>query len=135
MPKKAKTEILTWHDGYAKAATLLLQGKTQKEAAEIVGVTQVTVRNWKLKPLFRRIYNTIARETAQEIKAQLLPEVRKSIRALAEFRDDQTLAKPHRIRAAESLMNYYVKYAGLVDIQEQFYEYEERIAKLENTEE
>lgn len=91
-----------------KAAMVLAEGKTLKEAAEAAGVSDKTIKNWKHEPLFMSRVNEKKAELADEYDKEWLAKITKRAKEVIETNLDNK--NPWiAMRAAEKVLDMIEK--------------------------
>lgn len=111
--------------------TYLLAGKSQKEAAALVGVHENQVGKWMQQPVFVAELRTGQRRALAMVVNRLSAGGSAAVDALASVMTDKTESTPNRLRAADRLLAHYmnayatgVTAADLADLQRRIEELE-----------
>ena len=87
------------------AAELLARGKTCREVARALGISERALYNWRKRPAVQRAIYAIQQElidTSQSLGVGLMPE---AIRTLTEVMNDPEARAADRIAASRALLN------------------------------
>ena len=102
----------------------LLSQPTMKEAASVVGVTEVTMWRWMQDNTFRAAYMTARREAVNVAISRLQGAAGEAVDTMCELMRDTQAPKTVRLMAARAVIEYSLKATELEDLAE-------RVAELE----
>lgn len=99
-----------------KALQALLTCSTKKEAADVAGITDRTLRTYLADPVFQAEYRKAVGELVDEATRQAQKALTPAITALRCIVEDETEKSGNRISAARTLLEFGLKLTEFNDI-------------------
>lgn len=124
-PHGPDTDGLTERQRRALAA--LLAAPTAKQAAEMAGIGERTLKRFKTFPAFQRAYRAAQRELLENAVCQSRQHLTGALSALADIATDETAPPAARVSAARSCIEFALKLGEQSDIMERLAELEQAI--------
>ena len=111
-----------------KAIVALLNEPTMKEAAEIAGISEVTLWRWLQNADFRKSYMEARRLAVQRAIARTQAITSEAVETLREVMNDKAATGSERIAAAKAILDYAMKGIELEDHEQRLGELEAKLA-------
>ena len=110
-----------------KAIIALLNQPTMKDAAEVAGISEVTLWRWLQQPDFRALYMEARRQAVQRAIARTQAVTSEAVETLREV---MKCAMPSaRVAAAKAILDYALKGIQLDDLEQRLSELEGKLAE------
>ena len=114
-----------------EAAHLLASGRTSAEVAKAVGTTYTTVYRWQRRQEFIEYQGTIAFKRDVSFQDVLEGSAKKAVTFLADVLDSPDSSLTTKMKAADSLVNAYIRATPLMETGVRTSETQEVMAFLE----
>ena len=105
MPERRRSP----QDGLAErerlAVNLLARGKTNRDVAKSIGVTERTVYNWRQRPAVQRAIFAQQQELIDDSQAQGIDVIPEAVQTLVEIMNDPEARASDRIAASRALIS------------------------------
>lgn len=107
-----------------KALQALLVCRTRREAAQMAGISETTLRTYLQEPEFQSRYRQAFGDLVESAARQAQQAINPALSTLREIMEDGDEQAQARITAARSVLEYAVKLTEQVDVLEQLRELE-----------
>lgn len=92
------------------------------EAAEMCGISKMTIYKRLRNPDFKKKYDDSCMDTVMEVKTAIQAKMLGAVAVMSELMDDQTNKAQVRLNAADAVLRHGLKLTEQVDIMEQIAE-------------
>lgn len=99
-----------------KAVAALLANTTAKDAARAAGISYSTMLRWLAEPAFRAALREAQAQELAHATALLAGDLTAAIGTLAEIHSDSEQPASVRVRAANSVLDYHLRYLDAYDL-------------------
>ena len=106
---------------------LLADGLTVAEAAQVLGVGERTVYNWRAKPEFLAALRSADADNLREISRKLTTSSDTALGVLETIMNDTTAPASVRVRAASEILNHRARFYELVNLGDRLADIETRL--------
>lgn len=110
-----------------KALAALLTSQTQEEAANKLGITARTIRQYLQDPEFSQKYKEASSNLITDATEQIQKSLSPAIATLRNIAEDENAVLNARVSAARGLLEYGIRLAELSELYKRIEELEERL--------
>lgn len=105
MPPRLRSSIDGLRENERMAAELLARGKTCREVARSLGISERALYNWRKKPVVQRAIYALQQELIDTSESKGLALMPEAITTLTEIMNDPEARAADRIAASRALLN------------------------------
>ncbi len=110
-----------------RALEILLDGGTQNDTAQEIGVSTRTLRRWLNEdPEFRAELNELSRTTIAAASLRLIGVLESSINSLSSICSNESIPASIRVKAARATLSYALKYLETINFEQRLTDLESR---------